>query len=167
MAELSERHEIRVRGKDNTVVFVADSSDGKLVIRQEWDGKGPKQSCSITLADPSELEAFFKGLRRIMASLGTVEDRPAAQPPRLRSGPTPTPTPTPSSDDEREAVVAKARQRNPQAFAPWSKEEEQEVAKRYRAGESVEAIARARKRSPRAIELRLQRLGLMAGDGNA
>ena len=38
---------------------------------------------------------------------------------------------------------------------------------RYRAGESVEAIARSRKRSPRAIELRLQRLGLMAGDGNA
>ena len=63
--------------------------------------------------------------------------------------------------------MAKARQRNPQAFAPWSKEEEQEVAKRYRAGDSVEAIARARKRSPRAIELRLQRLGLIAGDGKA
>jgi hypothetical protein len=162
MAELSERHEVRVRGKDNTVVFVADSSDGKLVIRQEWDGKGPKHSCSITLADPSELEAFFKGLRRIMASLGTIEDKPTSKAPRLRSEP--VPTATPATDDDREALVAKARQRNPQAFAPWTKEEEQEVAKRYRAGESVEAIARSRKRSPRAIELRLQRLGLMAGN---
>jgi hypothetical protein len=167
MAELSERHEVRVRGKDNTVVFVADSSDGKLVIRQEWDGKGPKQSCAITLADPSELEAFFKGLRRIMASLGTIEDRAAPAAPRLRSGGASAAAAPPPDADEREALVAKARQRNPQAFAPWTKNEEQEIAKRYRAGESIEAIARARKRSPRAIELRLQRLGLMAGDGNS
>ena len=32
MAELSERHEVRVRGKDSTIVFSADSNDGKLVI---------------------------------------------------------------------------------------------------------------------------------------
>jgi hypothetical protein len=163
MAELSERHEVRVRGKDNTVVFVADSNDGRLVIRQEWDGKGRKDSCAITLADPSELEGFFKGLRRIMASLGTIEDRSPAAAPRLKSGA----APAAARDDEREALVAKARQRNPQAFAPWTKEEEQEVAKRYRAGESIEAIARSRRRSPRAIELRLQRLSLMPSDGNS
>jgi DNA-binding NarL/FixJ family response regulator len=128
--------------------------------------QGPKQSCAITLADPSELEAFFKGLRRIMASLGTIEDRAPPVAPRLRSGGASAAAPPPDAD-EREALVAKARQRNPQAFAPWTKNEEQEIAKRYRAGESIEAIARARKRSPRAIELRLQRLGLMAGDGNS
>lgn len=73
MAELSERHEVRVHGRDSTIVFTADSRDGKLVICQEWDGKGPKESCSITLSNPEELRDFFKGLRRIMASLGTVE----------------------------------------------------------------------------------------------
>lgn len=120
MAELSERHEVRVRGRDNTVVFVADSSDGRLVIRQEWDGKGQKRSCSITLADPSELKAFFKGLRRIMASLGTVESEPAAAAPRLAPQNAP-PAAAASDSEEREALVAKARQRNPQAFAPWTK----------------------------------------------
>jgi hypothetical protein len=45
--------------------------------------------------------------------------------------------------------------------SPWSKEKEQQVAKRFKAGEPVPAIARAHKRSPRAIELRLQRMGLI------
>jgi hypothetical protein len=39
MAQLSERHEIRVRGKDHIIVFMADSSDARLVIRQESNGK--------------------------------------------------------------------------------------------------------------------------------
>ena len=66
-----------------------------------------------------------------------------------------------SRKDERDAVVAQARQRNPLAFAPWTREEEQEVRRRYEAGENIQAIARAHKRSPRAIELRLQRLGVL------
>jgi len=64
-------------------------------------------------------------------------------------------------EDDREAVVAQARQRNPQAFAPWTRDEEAEILKRYESGESVQLIARARKRSPRAIELRLQRMGVL------
>jgi hypothetical protein len=68
------------------------------------------------------------------------------------------------AQDDRDALMAKARQRNPQAFAPWTKEEEQAIRRRYEAGESVEAIARAHKRSPRAIELRLQRLGLISAE---
>ncbi len=182
MAELAERHEVRVRGKDNVVIFSADSEDGKLVIRQEREGpggKGPKQSCAITLSDPEELRAFFKGLRRIMASLGTVEPEPpraAARqlPPREASAQLPLRTAPPSaapaapgsrpSEEEREALVAKARTRNPQAFAPWTKDEEQEIARRYQAGDSLEAIARTQKRSVRAIELRLQRMGLMPKD---
>jgi hypothetical protein len=161
MAEISERHEVRVRGKDNTVVFTADSADGQLVIRQEWDGKGPKQACSITLADPSELKGFFQGLRRIMASLGTIESAqaPARQPLRLPAAEAALPEP---GTEDREALVAKARTKNPQAFAPWTKTEEEEVARRYKSGESIEAIARAHKRSSRAIELRLERLGLLA-----
>jgi hypothetical protein len=160
MAEISERHEVRVRGKDNTVVFTADSADGKLVIRQEWDGKGPKQACSITLADPSELKGFFQGLRRIMASLGTIESAgaPARRPGVCRELKPALPEP---GTEDREALVAKARTKNPQAFAPWTKKEEEEVARRYRSGESIEAIAGTQKRSARAIELRLERLGLL------
>jgi hypothetical protein len=70
-----------------------------------------------------------------------------------------------SREEEREAVVAQARQRNPQAFAPWTRDEEQQVRKRYEAGESIPAIARAHKRSPRAIELRLQRMGVLPPEG--
>ena len=150
-SELSERHEVRVRGRDHTVVFIADSEDGRLIIRQEPDNQRHKNACAITLSDTSELAAFFKGLRRIMVSLGEVAE-PAA---RIAS------RPRQSAEEEREALMAKARQRNPQAFAPWSQDEEQEVRKRYEAGESVEAIARAHKRSARAIDLRLQRLGML------
>ncbi|PYN02657.1 MAG: hypothetical protein DME02_25015, partial [Candidatus Rokuibacteriota bacterium] len=37
ITQLSERHEVRVRGQNGTIVFVADSQDGRLVIRQECD----------------------------------------------------------------------------------------------------------------------------------
>jgi hypothetical protein len=69
IAELSERHEIQIRGHSATIVFIANSEDGRLVIRRIPDGRRPKDVCSITLADPDELRAFFKGLRRIVASL--------------------------------------------------------------------------------------------------
>jgi DNA-binding NarL/FixJ family response regulator len=58
-------------------------------------------------------------------------------------------------------VIAQAREKNAQAFAPWTKQEEQEVKRRFEQGESLQHIARTQKRSPRAIELRLQRLGLL------
>jgi hypothetical protein len=75
-----------------------------------------------------------------MASLGTVEGAPAvsAAPPR---------------------PLAPLK-----AIAPWTREEEQEVGRRFRTGEEVKAIAKAHKRSPCAIELRLQRLGLFPKD---
>jgi hypothetical protein len=137
------------------VVFTADSEDGRLVIRQEPDNKKPKEACAITLSNADELRAFFKGLRRNMASLGEVSE-PGVQPSQSPVGQ--------YAEDDRDALMAKARQRNAQAFAPWTKEEEQAMRGRCEAGESVEAIARAHKRSPRAIELRLQRLGLMPTD---
>ena len=158
MAELSERHEVRLRGRDKTITFIADSDDGRLVIQQESEGKKPKDVCAITLSNPDELRGFFKGLRRIMASLGVSVDGEDPPPPKqgaLRA---------PERDDgtpEREALIADARQRNAQAFAPWTHEEEQDVRRLYEAGKTIEAIARTQKRSPRAIELRLQRLGLL------
>jgi hypothetical protein len=157
MADISERHEIRIRGRDHTIVFIADSQDGRLVIRQEPDGKKSKEVCAITLSDPDELRAFFKGLRRILSSLGHVVESGEAPTVTRRERPHAVIV---SREDERDAVVAQARQRNPLAFAPWTKEEEQEIRRRHQAGESIEAIARAHKRSPRAIELRLQRLGV-------
>jgi|SRR5438132_179165 hypothetical protein len=42
MPDISERNEIRIRGRDHTIVFIADSQDGRLVIRQEPDGKKSK-----------------------------------------------------------------------------------------------------------------------------
>ena len=52
MPDISERNEIRIRGRDHTIVFIADSQDGRLVIRQEPDGKKSKEVCAITLSDP-------------------------------------------------------------------------------------------------------------------
>jgi len=160
MSEMSERHEIRIRGRDHTTVFLADSNHGGLIIRQEPDGKDQTSACEVTLSDPAELRDFFEGLRKILSSLGHATDLAGATQPRVETSRNPASL-LQRQDDEREAVVAQARQRNPQAFAPWSKEEEQEVIKRHQAGESVQAIARQHKRSPRAIELRLQRLGIL------
>ena len=70
MTDMSERHEVRVRAGDSTIVFTADSEDGRLFIRQEPDGGNPEEACSIALSDPAELAAFFKGLRRVLSSLG-------------------------------------------------------------------------------------------------
>jgi hypothetical protein len=165
MAELSERHEVRLRGNDKTITFIADSDDGRLVIRQEDDDKKAKDVCSITLSDPDELRGFFKGLRRMMASLGVSVESGGSLPPKPKAIPAPKrDVVAPRRDDttpEREAIIAEARQRNAQAFAPWTEEEEQDVRRLYEAGKTIEAIARMQKRSPRAIELRLQRLGLL------
>lgn len=87
MANISERHEVRMRAPDSTIVFVADSVDGKLVIRQEHDAGESKDVCAITLANPDELRAFFKGLRAIAASLEqqVSGEEPAEVPARTRS----------------------------------------------------------------------------------
>jgi|RhiMetdeSRZDD1v2_1073273.scaffolds.fasta_scaffold945300_2 DNA-binding NarL/FixJ family response regulator len=164
MAELAERHEITIRGHDGTIVFTADSADGRLVIRQIPERRKSKNICSITLADPNELRAFFKGLRRIVASLEhgaeVIDNAPPADAESRRTigqrqiGQR-------QRDEDRDVIIAQAREKNAQAFAPWTKQEEQEVKRRFEQGESLQHIARTQKRSPRAIELRLQRLGLL------
>src|SRR5204862_7369759 len=77
MAELpamSERHEVRVPGDGQTIVFVADSEDGRLIIRQERPGAEATEVCSIALTHPDELRGVFQGLRRIQASHGQEND---------------------------------------------------------------------------------------------
>jgi hypothetical protein len=163
VAKMSERHEVRVQGEGQTIVFIADSADGRLIIRQERDREDPTEVCSIALSNPDELRAFFTGLQRVIASLGhSIETPPASQrgaPPPQRAiqgerGKSRDP-------QEREALVAQARERNPQAFAPWTRDEEEEIRRRHASGESIQSIASARRRSPRAIELRLQRMGVL------
>ena len=89
MANISERHEVRMRAPGSTIVFLADSVDGKLVIRQEHEAGESKDVCAITLANPDELRAFFKGLRAIAASLGeqaqVSDQEPAEVPARTRT----------------------------------------------------------------------------------
>lgn len=70
MAGLSERHEINIRGKDYTIVFLADPGERRLIIRQESGSKKPEEVCTIAISDPEELRDFFEGLRRILSSLG-------------------------------------------------------------------------------------------------
>ena len=157
MPELIERHEIRVPTDDGAIVFVADSEDRRLCIRQERKGKKPSDMCAISLSNPDELRGFFMGLRKMLAALGhaPVPDQPAGSgraPPRALGAP---------REQDRDAMMAQAREKNPQAFAPWTREEEEEIKARHARGESIQSIARARKRSPRAIELRLRRLGAL------
>jgi hypothetical protein len=84
MAKLTERHEVKIQGKDKTIIFTANSEDGRLIISQLPEGKRSKELCSITLADPDELRDFFPGLQRIVSSLEhvtkVVTDRPASPP---------------------------------------------------------------------------------------
>jgi hypothetical protein len=154
--DLVERHEVTIKGTDKTITFSVDSKDGHLVIRQEAEGKKPKDVCSITLADPEELGRFLEGLRRIVASLELEKD--IIEPARLPGANLQGTIERPIGTEERKALIERARARNPQAFAPWSKAEEQQVRKEYEEGRSLTQIAKEHKRSPRAIELRLQRL---------
>jgi DNA-binding NarL/FixJ family response regulator len=115
--------------------------------------------CSITLADPEELGRFLQGLQRIVASLEIEKD--IIEPVRPAGANLQRTSERPIDTEEREALIERARARNPQAFSPWSKAEEKQVRKEYEEGRSVTQIAKEHKRSPRAIELRLQRLGVI------
>ena len=165
---ISERHEIVVETDESIFVLTADSRDGRLVIQQRKKrGSAPgREVCALSLANPSELKDFFDGLRRLLASTGLA---PAASAPAERAAPlrpaaggAPLPPGgTPEQRDDRDEIVARARGRNPKAFEPWTRAEEEEVRRRVQAGERVEDIARAHNRSPKAIQMRLERLGLV------
>jgi hypothetical protein len=159
---IAERHEIVVETDDSIFVFTADSRDGRLVIQQRKKrGSGPgKEVCALSLANPDELEAFFDGLRRVLSSPGLAPPiRQSIEPPNFRRPS--TSAPPAARDQERDEVVARARGKNAKAFEPWSRPQEEDVRRRFQAGESIDAIARAHNRSPKAIQMRLERLGAL------
>jgi hypothetical protein len=168
---ITERHEIVVESNESIFVFTADSRDGRLVIRQKKkEARGPgREVCALTLADPEELEAFFEGLRRVLSSTGlcAAQSADAERPvPSRHSAPrSVVPKNAQGAADsrtDRDEVVARARGRNAKAFEPWTGPEESDVRRQFEAGETVQSIARAHNRSPKAIQMRLERLGLGA-----
>jgi len=159
MANITEKHEIRVSSDDFDFVFIADSDEGKLVIRQESKSGNDESSCSLTLKNPEELQDFFEGLRRVLTATGSIQTTPQ----EMRKAPSPTQQivsgSSRRSDAERQQQIDRARNYNPNAFQPWTPEEEAEMIRSYQRGESPEAIGKRLKRSRRAIEMRLKKLG--------
>jgi len=177
MADVSERREITVRGEDRTFVFIADSAQRKLVIQERAeDGGIEREVCAITIESRDELAAFFEGLRRVIGPARTrrMADDPAVIAPDGRIDVTER---SGSAAERRRwgrsaaearglapvapSTVRRARARNPNAFLPWSADEERDVSRRFEAGESPSEIAQAIGRSRGAIETRLRRLGLL------
>jgi hypothetical protein len=162
---ITERHEIVVETDESVFVLTADSREGRLVIQQKRK-RGSSEICSLSLANPDELEAFFEGLRRVFSSTGGARERTV--PPRQPSGRATlaaaqqagaTLVAGQQADDDRDEVIARARGKNAKAFEPWTRSEEEDVRRRFEAGDAVEAIARTHNRSPKAIRMRLERLG--------
>jgi hypothetical protein len=158
---IAEKHEIVVETDESIFTLTADSRDGRLLIQQRRkNGRSDREVCALTLSNPGELADFFDGLRRLLSSTGIRipeegsrrEKAPVALP---RSASSPAAGP-----EDREEIVARARGRNPKAFEPWTPIEEADVRRRYEAGEKIENIARTHNRSPKAIEMRLERMGL-------
>jgi hypothetical protein len=158
---IAEKHEIVVETDESIFTLTADSRDGRLLIQQRRkSGRSDREVCSLSLSNPGELADFFDGLRRLLSSTGIripeEEGRRQKEPAALPRG---APRQAAGAED-REEIVARARGRNPKAFEPWTPIEEAEVRRRYEAGEGLESIARTHNRSPKAIEMRLERMGL-------
>ncbi len=172
MAKLRERHEVVAEANGRTFVFLAEPDEGRLSIR-EVDADGEEELCGLTLSDAEEIEGFFAGLHRVLTTAGVSrggflgkvldEDLPALDVGGSQEG-DPDAEPEPparSGDGDRQRRVDAARRKNARAFTAWTADEEQEVWNRYRAGESLEALARSRGRSKRAIEMRLEKMGVL------
>jgi hypothetical protein len=178
MAEVSERRQVRVRDGDTEFSFLADPDAGRLVIREQRGEEDPEELCALTIADRDELAGFLTGLRRVLgvdaptaardetpvraANVSAPSERRAEA---LTSGRERAPDPTSDSpngadEEDRDAIIERARQRNPQAFSRWTSEEEQRLREEHEEGLPVEEIARRHDRSRRAVQMRLERLGL-------
>jgi DNA-binding NarL/FixJ family response regulator len=161
--KITQVHRVTVELSDKKIVFIAEPDDGRLIIREE-DENG-HEICSLTLANPDELGAFFEGLKRIFVSTNqqqtSLAGRAEPQPPTQRSLPQST-----EENGDRKEVISRARARNPNAFKGWSKSEEGELRQRFQKGEPIKGIARDLQRSEKAIEMRLKRMGLLSDEGN-
>jgi hypothetical protein len=155
---ITQMNRVTVETGGKNIVFIAEPDEGRLIIREE-DENG-KEVCSLKLANPDELSAFFEGLQRIFAS--TQSQPRIQQTEQLR--PMQRSLPDTANEEDREEVISRARVRNPNAFKGWSKSEEAEMKQRFQKGESIPSIARALQRSEKAIEMRLKRNGLLPED---
>lgn len=155
---ITQMNRVTVETGGKNIVFIAEPDEGRLIIREE-DENG-KEVCSLKLANPDELSAFFEGLQRIFAS--TQSQPRIQQTEQLR--PMQRSLPDTANEKDREEVISRARVRNPNAFKGWSKSEEAEMKQRFQNGESIPSIARALQRSEKAIEMRLKRNGLLPED---
>jgi hypothetical protein len=158
MNRIKEMHRVTVEAGDKNIVFIAEPDEGRLVIREE-DENG-KEVCSLQLANPEELSAFFEGLQRIFASTQNQQRIQQSE----QSRPMQRSLPDTSDEDDRQEVISRARARNPNAFKGWSKSEEADLKQRFQNGEPIPSIARALQRSQKAIEMRLRRNGLLPED---
>lgn len=165
MVEISDRREVRVSVGEKEFAFVAEPEAGRLTIREEFpDQKGSGRAvCSLTVSDQEELQAFMQGLSRVMG----IEParQPAAggtgAPSGGRSGSraaTAAPPSASSALNDPEAVE-RARTRNPNAFKPWTREEDRRLREGAREGRTVEDLASELQRSARAVSMRMERLG--------
>ena len=155
---ITQTNRVTVETANKNIVFIAEPDEGRLVIREE-DENG-KEVCSLKLANPDELSAFFEGLQRIFVS---TQNQPRIQQTEQLQ-PVQGSLPDTSNQEDREEVISRARSRNPNAFKGWSKPEEAEMKQRFQKGESIPSIAHALQRSEKAIEMRLKRNGLLPED---
>ena len=153
--EISDRREVRVSVGEKEFAFVADPGADRVTIREELPGEpGSRKTGTTMVLTGEELQAFMQGLTRVMAN-ETAPPPPSANP---QAAPSAAPSPA-LSDPE---TIERARSRNPNAFKPWTRDEERRLQEGVRAGNSVEELAAELERSPRAVAIRLQRLGARA-----
>lgn len=178
MPEIVERREVVVRDGERELAFIASPDDGELTILDRGDA-GDDEVCAIRLGDREELTAFLEGLRRVLLDGtdlggrapelldGTPRDGGRGGGPSSGGG-APSPPPRgssrrPQDGEDREERIERARQRHSNAFAAWTRDEEQRLLDAHRDGTSVADLARAHGRSQRAIEMRLEKLGATDG----
>lgn len=122
VAQITEQRSVTVRSDDTVFEFVADPDRGHLEIREHPDGEQPSTVCALTIDDLEELEGFLAGLHRVLGR----PTSPAPPPAAARA-----PNAEHAAAEER---VYRARQRDPKAFAAWTKAEEQELEVEFRRG---------------------------------
>jgi hypothetical protein len=65
-------------------------------------------------------------------------------------------------ESTRDANIAKAKEKYANAYEPWSKKEDAELALLYKQGKNTMTIAETLQRQPGAITIRLEKLKLVA-----
>lgn len=176
MAEITERREVRVRGDEGAFVFAAEPEAGRLVIREERDGGDGEELCALTIADRAELSGFLQGLRRVLGvedanaapaepidqrgadGRGTAERR-ALAPGTAATSSRGADAADRNEEEDRQAAIERARRRGQgNAFAAWSRDEEQRLLAAVDEGRGLDALAREHGRSRRALEVRLEKI---------